>query len=91
MSAAHDLNPYDVEQDAKQRREGPATRLDDVPLVLDTAGAARLLRCSSNLVRELAEAGTLPGRKVGKDWRFSRDAVLASLAGDQSPPRAQKG
>lgn len=74
----------------RKASSGPPTRLEDVPLVLDTSGAAQLLRCSPNLVRELAESGKLPGTKLGKDWRFSRDAVLAAL-GNQSPPRAQKG
>jgi excisionase family DNA binding protein len=31
-------------------------------------------------VRALAEAGELPGRRVGGDWRFAREAVLRWLA-----------
>jgi excisionase family DNA binding protein len=30
-------------------------------------------------VAELAEAGELPGRRLGGEWRFSREAVLAWL------------
>lgn len=59
-------------------------RLEEVPLVLSALECARLLGQSDKLVRELADAGTLPGRKSGKDWRFSRDAVLAWLAGDKA-------
>jgi len=30
---------------------------------------------------KLAEGGELPGRRIGEDWRFSRSALLAWLAG----------
>jgi excisionase family DNA binding protein len=32
-------------------------------------------------VEALADAGELPGRKVGGEWRFAREAVLRWLAG----------
>jgi excisionase family DNA binding protein len=32
-------------------------------------------------VVELAEAGTLPGRRIGEQWRFSRPALIEWLAG----------
>ena len=44
------------------------------------AEAAELLRLEEDAVRGLAEGGGLPGRKVGEEWRFSREAVLAWLA-----------
>ena len=56
-------------------RPGPA------PEVLTLEGAAELLQLSADAVAELAAAGELPGRKVGDEWRFSRAAVLAWLAG----------
>jgi hypothetical protein len=31
----------------------------------------------------MAEQGTLPGRKVGDDWRFARAALLRWLEGDE--------
>jgi excisionase family DNA binding protein len=40
---------------------------------------AALLQLDVELVRGLAETGELPGRKLGDEWRFSRDAVLAWL------------
>lgn len=49
--------------------------------VLDVSGAADLLDVSEETVRELARRGKLPGRKVGKEWRFSRPALMAWLAG----------
>ena len=30
---------------------------------------------------DLAEAGKLPGRRIGDRWRFSRTALIAWLAG----------
>src|SRR5215217_2070305 len=35
-------------------------------------------------VRELARNGELPGRKVGREWRFVRRAVLEWLAGGET-------
>jgi hypothetical protein len=32
----------------------------------------------------MATAGRLPGRKLGEEWRFSRIALLAWLAGDHA-------
>lgn len=57
-----------------------------LPPVLTTEQAAGLLQCSTKLVRELALTKQLPGRKVGKDWRFPRDAVLAYVAGAEVAP-----
>jgi excisionase family DNA binding protein len=31
-------------------------------------------------VRQLAESGDLPGRRIGGEWRFARAALLAWLA-----------
>ena len=46
--------------------------------------AAQFLQIDEATVVELAEAGKLPGRKLGTDWRFSRAALVAWLsdAGD---------
>ncbi len=50
------------------------------PEVLTLAQAAELLQVSEATVRGLADAGELPGREVGGEWRFSRAAVLGWLA-----------
>jgi excisionase family DNA binding protein len=39
-----------------------------------------LLQVDEKVVIELAEERELPGRKVGEEWRFSREAILAWLA-----------
>ena len=53
--------------------------------VLDLNEAADLLRVSERTVRTKAKAGLLPGTKVGRDWRFSRAALLKYLEGKPKP------
>ena len=53
--------------------------------VLTVEQLAELLQVDAKTVRELAGQGELPGRKVGSDWRFSRQAVLEWLS--RSPRR----
>jgi excisionase family DNA binding protein len=49
--------------------------------VLTTAQLADFLKVEEETVRNLARRGDLPGRKIGRDWRFSRLAILDWLAG----------
>ena len=51
--------------------------------VLTAAEAAELLQAEDETVLALAEAGELPGRKVGGEWRFARAALLRWL--DSAP------
>src|SRR5215207_6464155 len=53
------------------------------PEVLSPSEVAELFQVEEEQVRELAESGELPGRKIGDDWRFSRTAVLRWLGGDE--------
>jgi excisionase family DNA binding protein len=57
----------------------------DVPAlggeVLALDQLAALLAADPVVLLELAEAGELPGRKLGAEWRFSRAAVLDWLGG----------
>ena len=57
----------------------PAAELE----ILTPAQLAGLLQVEEETVVELAESGELPGRKVGEEWRFSREAILAWLAEDE--------
>ncbi len=52
-----------------------------LPDVLTPAQAAELLQVDQDEVVALAEAGTLPGRRIGEQWRFSRPALIEWLAG----------
>jgi excisionase family DNA binding protein len=53
--------------------------------VLNVQQAGELLQIAEAVVIELAEAGQLPGRKLGSAWRFSRAALLAWLAAPDQP------
>lgn len=54
-------------------------RPDSVAEVLTLAEAAALLRVDEKAVRDLAARGGIPGRRLGREWRFSRRALLAWL------------
>ncbi|MBI4961638.1 MAG: helix-turn-helix domain-containing protein [Desulfomonile tiedjei] len=53
------------------------------PEVLTTEEAADFLRLSPYGVRDLARRKVLPGRKVGRDWRFYRADLVAWLRGKE--------
>jgi excisionase family DNA binding protein len=50
------------------------------PDVLTVRELAEWLHVDAATIAELAEAGELPGRRLGGEWRFARDAVLDWLA-----------
>ena len=52
----------------------------DPPEIMNADQAAQFLQIDEKTVVELAEAGTLPGKKLGTAWRFSRDALVAWLS-----------
>jgi excisionase family DNA binding protein len=53
--------------------------------VLNVEEAAALLGVSPWTIREQARLGRIPGRKVGKEWRFSRPALLSWLGTGGEP------
>jgi excisionase family DNA binding protein len=55
----------------------------DPPEVMNAEQAGQFLQIDEKVVNELAEAGKLPGRKLGNAWRFSRAALVAWLAGPE--------
>jgi excisionase family DNA binding protein len=57
----------------------PASELE----ILTPTQLAGLLQVEEEVVVELAEKQELPGRKVGGEWRFSREAILAWLAEEE--------
>ena len=56
--------------------------------VLTVEQLAQLLQVDEKTVRSLAAKGDLPGRKLGRHWRFSRQAVLEWLATPERKRRA---
>jgi excisionase family DNA binding protein len=55
-------------------------RAYDPPEVMNAEQAAQFLQVEEAVVIELAEAGQLPGKKLGSAWRFSRAALVAWLS-----------
>jgi excisionase family DNA binding protein len=62
----------------------------DAQEVLTVEQAAELLQVEPDDVSALADAGELPGRRIGEEWRFLRRAVLAWL-GAEAPKPASRG
>jgi excisionase family DNA binding protein len=48
--------------------------------VLTLSQAGELLQVEETALEKLAEAGEVPGRKVGDEWRFARSALIEWLA-----------
>lgn len=59
---------------------GRAALQEASPEVLTLGEAAALLRVDERAIEESAARGDLPGRQLGGEWRFSREALLAWLA-----------
>jgi len=55
------------------------------PEVLNADQAAELLQIDEATVVAMAEAGKLPGRKLGSAWRFSRAALVSWLSKPEAP------
>ena len=51
--------------------------------VLTTEEAAELLRSDAATVIAMAEDGKLPGRKIGDEWRFAREALMRWLSAEE--------
>jgi hypothetical protein len=54
------------------------------PEVFNAEQAGQFLQIDEAVVIEMAEAGKLPGRKLGAVWRFSRAALVAWLSGPET-------
>lgn len=59
-------------------------RPDPAPEVLTVADAAALLQVAQEVVGQLARDGELPGRRIGGEWRFTRQAILDWLSAGSS-------
>ena len=55
--------------------------------VLNAEQAAEFLGFNPYTVREKARLGEIPGRKVGREWRFSRTALLEWLREGETAKR----
>jgi excisionase family DNA binding protein len=65
------------------------------PDILDVHGVAALLTVSTDTVYELLQSGQLPGRKVGRKWLTTRNAVMRwveqSMAAETAHRSARAG
>lgn len=52
----------------------------DDPEILTPQEAAEFLRVPLLTVQRQAKAGRLPGRRIGKEWRFSKTVLLEWMA-----------
>jgi excisionase family DNA binding protein len=73
--------------DAEQFAVGRAAMEGGEPDVLTAEQLAQLLQVDEKTVRSLAAKAELPGRKIGRHWRFSRQAVLDWLANPEHHPK----
>jgi excisionase family DNA binding protein len=58
--------------------------------VLSIDELSRYLKISRSTLYKLAQVGSLPGQKVGKHWRFHRDAIDEWLKRTSPPTQADK-
>lgn len=65
----------------RSQRERMKTSLQEI---LDVEGAAKALGVSRRLVLRLLRDGELPGRKVGREWRILRSAIVQWLKEPES-------
>ena len=49
--------------------------------ILNADGAAKVLGISKGLLLRLAREGIVPGKKLGREWRFLRSDLRRTLAG----------
>ena len=55
--------------------------------VLDVEETARMLRVGRNMIYELVGRNEIPHRRLGKQIRFSRDALMSWLGGGHGGTR----
>ena len=70
-------------------KQRPETRRSKVPHneqeILTAEEAAALLRVSPQTVLKESRLGLLPGVKVGREWRYTRSALLRHLEQYSAP------
>ena len=51
--------------------------------ILNAAEAAIVLGISERLLLRLARDGEVPGKKLGREWRFLRSSIRSSISGEK--------
>jgi excisionase family DNA binding protein len=73
-------------QAMKSKRTSKSTN-GAMPVVMDLAAAAKFLKLPKRTVERLVAEQGLPGRKIGKQWRFLRAAIERWL----EPGKTERG
>jgi excisionase family DNA binding protein len=63
----------------------------ELSTVLTIEDLAEYLKISKSTLYKLAQEGALPGQKVGRHWRFHRDAVDQWLRNERTTPLPNSG
>ncbi len=58
-------------------------KLEGLEEIITPAEVASLLRIHVKTVYRLAEEGLIPGRKIGRSWRFRRSSVLELISHEE--------
>lgn len=56
--------------------------MEDRSLVLDATEAGEMLKLHPRTVKKLATLGVIPGKRIGRVWRFRTDCLYDWLASD---------
>lgn len=64
--------------------EDRANRLDPKGDVIDSDGACNLLGVSIKTFQKLLREESIPARKIGREWRFSRKAIIDWIGSGKS-------
>lgn len=54
--------------------------MNDEEAIMNSKQAAEFLGVGERTIRQAARDGTLPGKRIGRAWRFSRRALLDWLS-----------
>jgi len=58
--------------------------------ILTAGEVAELLQIHPRTVYKLVKQGSIPGRKFGGGWRFSRSDILGMVSPQGQPPEARQ-
>ncbi len=69
----------------RQHEDGHAvSNVKPPPEVMTLSETAEFLRLNSKTVVKLANEKQLPGRRIGRDWRFLRSDLVRFIHGDRA-------
>lgn len=73
----------------KLSRSLSESAMTEKPDPLNLSEVAALLRVSNQTIYNMIRDGRLKAQKIGREWRFSREEIMAILAGEEAR-RVQK-